>query len=239
MGLQEQRFTLSKLKSRLKVIESQIVRSRQPIGGIKFYEHKDASENPLTAVDFDDSNWQTISPPAYWGKWNTNYTFRTKFIVPQVWDKLGQVALEFKLGYVQKGLDFCHPESLVYIDGKPFAAADRYHNIVYLPNQFCDGKEHLLALHAYSGKWGHFDSAPGFKLFMEGCSVAIIDKSVKDFLAAVRVAVESADALSEESTARGRIIEAVDKSFRVLNTCKTPGDDFYATIPASHKILKD
>ncbi|MGA2916269.1 MAG: hypothetical protein ABSE89_09620 [Sedimentisphaerales bacterium] len=71
MALHEQRFTLNKLKSRLKVIESQVVRSLQLIGQFRFFEHKDASENPFVAVDFDDSGWQTITPPAYWREYKT------------------------------------------------------------------------------------------------------------------------------------------------------------------------
>lgn len=198
MALQEQRFTLNKLKSRIDVIKSLAVRNRRQIRTLKFFEHKDASENPIVAVDFDDSGWQTITPPAYWGKWNTNYTFRTRFTVPSGWDKLGQVALEFNLGYVQKRLDFCHPESLLYIDGSPFAAADKFHNTVYLPKQFCDGKEHQLAMHVYTGKWGYFDSVPEFNLYMEGCSVVIIDKPTKDLLAAIRVGLESADTIVQK-----------------------------------------
>jgi alpha-mannosidase len=239
MALHEQRFTLNKLKSRIKIIESQVVRNRQPIGQLRFFEHKDALENPFVAVDFDDGGWQTITPPAYWGKWNSNYTFRTRFAVPAGWDKFGRVALEFNLGYVQKRLDFCHPELLLYIDGKPFAASDRYHNTVYLPKQFCDGKEHLLAMHTYTGKWGYFDSGPDFKLFMEGCSVVVVDKPTKDLLAAVRVGLESAETLGAESVARGRIIEAVDKAFKILDTSMPLGDKFYATVPAAHKTLKD
>jgi alpha-mannosidase len=239
MALHEQRFTLNKLKSRIKVIESQIIRNRQPMEALKCFEHKDASENPFIAVDFDDSKWQVITPPVYWGKWNTNFTMRTKFTIPAGWNKLGQVAMEFNLGYVQSGLDFCHPETLLYIDGKPFAAADRYHNTVYLPEQCCDGREHLLAMHVYAGKWGYFDNAPDFKLFMENCSIVVIDKPSKDLLAAVRVRLESAETLPAESVARGRIIEAVDKAFKVLNTCMPLGESFYATVPNAYKVLKD
>lgn len=239
MSLHEKKFTLNKLKSRLKVIESQVVRDRQPMGPFKYFEHEDASENPFVAVDFNDSDWQVITPPAYWGRWNANFTLRTRFIVPSGWDKFGQVAFEFNLGHTHKRLDFCHPEALLYIDGKPSATADRYHNTVYLPKQFCDGKEHLLAMHVYAGKWGYFDSIPEFKLYMESCSIVIIDKPVKDLLAAVRVAVEAADRLPAESVAKGRIISAVDKAFKVLNTCMPLGESFYATVPDAYKVLKD
>lgn len=241
MALHEQRFTLNKLKSRIKIIESQIIRNRQPMETLKFFEHKDASENPLIAVDVDDSKWQVITLPMYWGKWNTNYTLRTKFTVPVGWNNLGQVAMNFNLGYVpqQKRLDFCHPEALLYIDGKPFGASDRYHNTVYLPNQYCDGREHQLAMHVYVGKWGYFDNAPDFKLFVEDCSVVVIDKPSQDLLATVRVGLESAETLPADSVARGRIIEAVDKAFKALNTCVPLGENFYATVPNAYKLLKD
>ncbi|MEN6385711.1 MAG: hypothetical protein ABFD79_11005 [Phycisphaerales bacterium] len=239
MALHEQRFTLKKLKSRINIIDSQIVRSRLPIVAFKCFEHKDASEDPFVEADFDDSNWKTITPPAYWGKWDTNFTFRTKFTVPDGWEKLGQIALQFKLGSIPGRLNFCHPEALLYIDGKSFAAADKFHTTVSLPKQFCDGKEHLLAMHIYTGKWGWFGGAPDFNLFMEGCWVAVIDKSARDLLAVVRVALESAETLPSESVARGRIIEAVDKTFKVLNTPTPLGESFYASIPAAYELLKD
>jgi hypothetical protein len=86
MAMHGKRFTLNKIKSRLKIIESQVIRDRQPIGQFRCFEHKDASENPFVAAGFDDSNWQAINPPAYWGKWNANFTLRTRFTVPDGWE---------------------------------------------------------------------------------------------------------------------------------------------------------
>ncbi|HBG28098.1 MAG: alpha-mannosidase [Planctomycetes bacterium GWF2_41_51] len=239
MALHEQRFTLGKLKSRIKIIESHLIRDSHSIKSFKVFEHKDATENPLIAAGIDDSNWQTITPPAYWGRWNSNYTFRTKFIVPENYEKLGQIALQFKLGSIHGRLDFCHPEALVFIDGKSFAAADKFHTKVFLPKQFCDGREHQLALHIYTGKWGQFDAPIDIKLFMEDCSIVVIDKRAEDFLAAARVAVESADALPADNFAKSRIINALDDSFNKLNLIEPLGENFYASIQNAHDILKE
>jgi alpha-mannosidase len=239
MGFHEQRFTLKKIKGRLELIESQIVRNSRQIESIKIFEHKNASENPLTAINIDDSNWQQITPPAYWGKWNTNYTIRTKFIVPDEWQKFGRIALQFKLGSIEGKLDFCHPEALVHIDGKPIAAADKFHNIIYLPEQYCDGKEHQLALHVYTGKWGHFSSPIEIKLFMLGIFVIVVDKVVSNYLAACRVAVESADVIENDNPAKSKILNALDLSFKKLDLRMPLGKSFYASIPIAHKMLKE
>jgi alpha-mannosidase len=239
MGLHEQRFTLKKVKSRLGIIESQLIRKSISIESFKFYEHKNAAENPLVALDADDSDWQTIKPPAYWGRWNSNYTFRTKFTVPKDFEKNGIAGLQFQLGAIQGKLDFCHPEALVYIDGKPFAAADKFHKIVFLPNEYCDGNEHLLALHLYTGKWGKFDSQTDIKLFMEGCWIVAIDRETKDFLAAARIAVETAETLPDENVAKARIINALDEAFKKLDLSMPIGENFYASIPVVHEILKE
>jgi hypothetical protein len=73
---------------------------------------------------------------------------------PTSWVGAGPVALFLPIGIAG---DFSHPEALAYIDGQPFAACDWHHQEIILPTDWCDGNDHTLALHGWTGIGGRFD----------------------------------------------------------------------------------
>lgn len=128
MGRYEQRFTFQKIKSRYELIKKKYIRFSESISPLKCYFHQNASEKPLMEIAVDDSEWEVLVPPCYWGKWNANFTLRGKFTVSKDWQEYGQSDFEFNIGKTPTW-DFEHPEALLFIDGKEIAGVDRNHTI--------------------------------------------------------------------------------------------------------------
>ena len=128
----DKRLTHRKLETRLRLIEPLIFRQKQSLPSFAFSLNR-FEEPARIGIDVDDSDWPPIEPGSYWGQWLSNFTLRTSFTVPADWPQEGPIALTFDIGEVP-GWDFCHPEALVYIDGIPFAALDKFHRVLYLPD---------------------------------------------------------------------------------------------------------
>jgi alpha-mannosidase len=234
----EIRTTLRKIETRLRLIEPLIYREKQPIPPFSFHPHEGADERGWTGIDIDDSDWPKIKHGTYWGGWCSDFTLRTHFTIPQQWDPKVSVAISFNIGQVP-GFDFCHPEALVYIDGKPLAGLDNFHQTISIPACYRDGKDHVLALDGYTGRWGYYDSAPEFKLLMQDCNVVTIDTATRDFIAAARVAVDSVGAIDKNDPAHERILNALDNAFKCLDLREPFEKGFYSSVPAAHKTLTE
>ena len=235
---QEVQFTLQKIEKRLELITPLSIRQRIPLGALRYFEHKDVSGPELIEPDVDESEWISIEPNTYWGQWNVNFTLRGEFSVPTELSKSGPIGLEFALGQTP-GWDFCHPETLLYIDGEPVSAVDRNHTLVYLPEQFIDGKAHEIALYGYTGRWGVYDKVPPNQLLMETNAVVQIDQPTRDFIATARVVVGTVKRISVDNPVRGKLIQALDHAFKALNLMHPMGDDFYNSVGPAHRLLKE
>jgi alpha-mannosidase len=233
----ERRFTWAKIKKRLALIEPLIYRHEMPIKTFRYREHTGPDEPGLVEPRLDDSQWGSVTPQSHWGKWRTDFTLRTHFRVPLAWMDQGQVGLLLNLGKTPNW-DFCHPEALVYVDGIPVAGCDMYHRLIGLPARACDGDEHVLALHGYTGRWGHFDEAPCMQLFMENCALVQIDEPTQSLIAALRVGLDTARVLNEDHPAQARILNALDRALLLLDTREPCKDAFYASVPEAHDVLR-
>ncbi|HYN89310.1 MAG TPA: alpha-mannosidase, partial [Ardenticatenaceae bacterium] len=183
------------------------------------------------APELDDRDWEVIAPPAYWGEWQANFMLRGEFRVPDEWGGDAPVALYLPLGDAG---EFTHPDALLYVDGAAYAACDRYHQEILLPEQWRDGHSHALALHGWFGRLGE----PGARLFMRPCSVVQIDRATRDFIATARVALGVARILPVQDPTRTALLNALDDAFKRLDTREPFGDRFYASVPAAHELLR-
>ena len=193
-------------------------------------------DEPPIGIDIDDSSWEVIKPNTYWGTWITNFILRTHFEVPAEWGKDEPVALFFPLG--QSG-DFSHPEALAYIDGQPYASADRHHHEIALPIEWIDGKKHAIALHGWTGLGGWENGDIDTKLYMRECAVVQIDVPTREFIAAARVSLEVAAQLDDNDPVKARLYNALDEAFIILDSRDPLGTPaFYDSVPAALAALK-
>ncbi|MCX7681902.1 MAG: alpha-mannosidase, partial [Anaerolineae bacterium] len=230
------RWTAEKIASRLALIEPLVYRQRQPIPPFRYTMLANPLASPPVGPEVEDRDWPVITPNTYWGEWMTDFVLRTSFQVPADWDPDLPVALYLPLG---EAGDFSHPEFLAYVDGRPYAACDRHHQEIVLPPQWRDGHPHLLALHGWTGLGGLQVGEPALKLFMRPCAVVLIDQPTRDFIATARVALGVANCLDEHHPARGRLLNALDAAFTVLDTRYPLGPTFYASVPRAHAVLKE
>jgi alpha-mannosidase len=229
-------WTPQKIARRLALIAPLVYRQQCPLPPFRYAALPGPLDDPPVGPDVDDSQWQTIEANTYWGTWMTDFAMRTQFQVPVEWEAHQKVALYLPIGSAG---DFSHPEALAYIDGEPYAAADRHHHEILLPERWCDGNPHVLALHGWTGLGGFDVPDPGTKLYMRTCAVVQIDQPTRDFLAMARMALAVAEQLSDQDTIQARLYNALDTAFRVLDTRDPLGTSaFYDSVPPALGALE-
>ena len=227
------RWTEPKISQRLRLIEPLVYRWSQALPSFRYLALGSPLETPPVGVSVDDSAWEVVEPLTYWGHWRTDFVLRTHFQLPA---DAGDAKLALYLP-IGKSRDFSHPETLAYIDGQAYAAADRHHREILLPDSLKDGQTHSLALHGWTG--GDIAGDQHRKLYMEQCAVVSIDQPTRDFAVIVRVALEVVAQLDDNNTVKGLLLNALDDAFKVLDT-RDPigGEAFYASVPAATATLK-
>ena len=220
------RHTLEKISRRLALITPLVYRRSRPLEPFLYKKLDGPLEPPL--IDTDTSGWEQLAFNTHWGAPRTEFMLRSSFSVPTDWDPSLPTALYLPLGDAG---DFSHPEALVYLDTTPYAAADRHHQEVRLP----DGMRgtHELALHGWTG----INYQEDRRLYLRECSVVQLEPTTREFVALARVALETAQHLEDDAPARGRLLNALDNTFRELETLSL-GDAFYDSVPGALATLK-
>ncbi|HVU12786.1 MAG TPA: hypothetical protein VHD90_16015, partial [Phototrophicaceae bacterium] len=230
--LHKVRWTSQKIGQRIQLIEPLVYKQHHDLPNFRYKALSSPQDAPPIGQEFDDSGWESIAPNSYWGHWRTDFVLRTTFEVPAGWN--GPVSLYLPIGEMR---DFSHPESLAYIDGQPYAAADRHHHELALNGHFRDGKTHRLALHGWTG--GDIAGDQNVKLYMRPCSVVQIDPPTREFVAVARVALDVANQLDDDDPVKGHLFNALEAAFVAVDTRDPLGTDaFYSSVPNALQVLK-
>jgi alpha-mannosidase len=232
----KQRWTSEKIKQRLDLIAPLVYIKRKSLPSFKYRELANPLTPPPIEINVDDSAWTEINANEYWGSWMQDFVLRTTFIVSEYMDTTKPIALYLPLGDAG---DFSHPECLAYIDGKPYAACDRHHQEILLKPEWCDGKEHILALHGWTGLGG-FASGDAFtKLYMRQCAVVQIHQPTRDFIVWSRIALEATQNLDDNNPAKHHLLTSLNDAFITLDTRDPLGEEnFYNSVESATKILQ-
>ena len=232
-----QRWTLEKIKQRLKLIEPLVYAKRKSLPSFRYQEVNGLLVPSPVGNDVDDTQWLEIAADGYWGAARREFTMRTEFSIPEDWDTLQPIALYLPLG---EAGDFSHPEALAYIDGKPYATCDRHHQEILLKTEWMDGKSHRLALHGWTGLGGFAKIESLTKLFMQQCELVQIHQPTRDFVILSRVALETAQILDVDHPTRYGLLNTLNDAFITLDTHDPHnGDDFYRSVEPALQVLKD
>jgi len=231
-----QRWTPEKIKSRLELISSLVYIQRKTLPSFKYRNLMSPTESPPVQLDVDDSQWQEIDANEYWGSWMQNFVLRTTFAIPEYMDSTQPIALYLPLG---EAGDFSHPECLAYIDGVPYATCDRHHREILLKSEWCDGREHTLALHGWTGLGGAGEGDFFTKLYMRQCAVVQLHQPTRDFIVLARVALDTASNLDDNNPAKHHFLNALNDTFNALDTRDPIGDErFYSSVELAKQTLK-
>ncbi len=231
----EIRWTLDKIAQRLDLVRSLVYRRKLTLPPFRLLELPDPQAPPPVGPGVDTSDWPVIQPYTYWGRGYLDFVLSSEFRVPGDWDPEDPVALYLPLG---EAGDFSHPEALVYVDGKPYAACDRHHQEIPLPDSWRDDRPRRLDLHGWTGLLGFRRNRPHEQLFMEPCFVVQIDRHTRDFLALARVALGVARHLAPDHPVRAHLLNALDDAFRQLDLREPCGEPFYASVLQAHLTLE-
>lgn len=230
------RFTAEKIALYLSLIEPLEYRRSAPIPPFRYATLPGPDAEPPIGPDVDTRDWEIIEPHTYWGAWLTDFALRTEFRVPEGWDQSLPTALFLPLG---EAGDFSHPETLAYIDSVPWAACDRHHREILLPDRWKNGESHLLALHGWTGLGGELTfPTERTKLFMRPCAVVQIDQPTRDFIAAARVSLDAVRNLDENNPVHHNLLNALDDAFRLLDLREPFGEGFYTSFPPALETLR-
>jgi alpha-mannosidase len=233
------RWTTEKISRRIEFVEDQIYRHRQEIPPFRYQILDAPMTPPPVAPEVDDSDWELIGPHEYWAPPRTNFVLRTTFSTGNLEGAAGPIALFLPIGIAG---NFSHPEALAYIDGEPYAACDRHHQEIILPAKYCDGAEHTLALHGWTGIGGNGRGDMSDRLKMNPCEVVQIDQPTRDFVALARVTLGIAVQLEERDPAKHHLLTALEEAFQDLDIRHPLGPGSprpYETIPAALNSLQD
>lgn len=229
----QQRWTIEKIKSRLKVITPFIYIERTPLPPFRYQQ----LESPSIKPDLNPNiqGWDVVQPESYWGKWQTNFLLISSFAVPAYWSSEHPIALYLPLGIAG---DFSHPEALAYIDKEPYAACDRHHQEIYLKKEWLDQKTHSLFLHGWTGLGESVAGDPAQKLFMGQPAIVKIQTGLREFCSLTRVALSTAESLSEDNPSRSAILNVLNEAFIALDTSYPLDSSFYQSVPKALQILR-
>ncbi|MDX1993074.1 MAG: alpha-mannosidase [bacterium] len=226
------RMTVQKITRRLELIAPLIYREKVPLAAFRYQALDSPLDTPPTDPDFDDSTWPLIEPGASWGQRDTNFVLRGEFRIPPDWDANTPAALYLPIGDAG---DFLHPEALVYVDGVPFAAVDRFHQELLLSYLWRDQKMHSLALHGYTSIR---NSSGGDHLRLNPCSVVLIDQPTRNLYVTAKNALDVAGQLDDSNPVKSHLLNALDEAFKLLDTREPFGAAFYASVEPALSALQ-
>jgi alpha-mannosidase len=235
--LHSARLTAKKIAERLKLIEPLVYRRRAELPLFHYRELSGPGEPPPLDLPLDAPGWQVIQNGSVWGRWRVNFHMRSSFTVPADWDTDAPIALHLPIGQAR---DFSHPEAMIYIDGKSYAATDRHHQEIYLRDAHRGGKTFTLDLHGFTGLTSDSDEKnPTRLLVMRPSAVVQIDEPTRELVSATRVALGTSLLLDDNDVAKNGLLNALDAGYKLLDLREPFGDGFYASVPAALEALKD
>ena len=228
----EQRWTAKKIAQRIDLVETLVYSRKLVLPDWRFRMLPSPSEVPPVQPDLDDSDWDLIPPNTVWGGPRINFTLRTRFSLPSGWEAEHSV-LFLPLGIAH---DFSHPETLAYIDGQAVSSIDRHHQEVRIPEQFCDGNEHVLALHGWCGG---VRADTSFKLLMRACFLAEVNPNAREFHALARAALGIANVLDMDHPARHQLLTSLDNAFKLVDLREPFEEGFISSLPDALSALRE
>jgi len=230
----QQRWTIDKIKSRLQTILPMIYQSSSLIDNFWYKELSDPLTKPELIPDL--STYIEIQPNSYWGNWQTNFLFFTTFKTPTEWESKQPVALFLPLGVAG---DFSHPETLAYIDGKPYAAVDRHHQEIILKPEWLDYQSHTLLLHGWTGLGDIAAGENTVKLHIGQSRLVLIHEKTREFCSLARVTLSTIENLTEDNPIKNKLLNAVNEAFIILDTSHPLGTNFYESVTPAYKFLSE
>ncbi|MCU0509501.1 MAG: alpha-mannosidase, partial [Anaerolineae bacterium] len=228
-------FRTQKIERLLAEVEAAVYRESVTI------RHWKAIERDIPgaeAVDFDDSPWRDFALGDAWGGYDVVAWFRARVPIPESWEapprsgaaRQRKLALRFLVGPREEGNSTA--ETLLYVNGEPLQAIDRWHEEAWLPPETCASGELSLALRAWSGVL----QVPPVRHFRRA-ELVLIDERAERLAHVTRAILQAVHELGENDLRRGVMLEALHQVYLGINFNLPRNDRFYESIAAADRAL--
>jgi alpha-mannosidase len=215
-------FTVGKIQKQLKEIKASIHSERQDIPLFKYIE----SDCPgAQASDFDDSTWDDFSLDGLWGGYDKIAWFRARVTVPQEW-RDEKVILRFIVG-PRDGYGST-AETQLYVNGFPLQAIDVWHEEAWLPPEFAQLDEIVLALRAWNGIY----LTPPQRRFKEAALIRI-NQSTERFYYLTNTLLQAVQQLDEHDLRRTSLLNLLNRAFITVDFFEPRSPSYYSSVAAA------
>jgi alpha-mannosidase len=202
------RFELEMIARRLGDVRRASIQHRQPLDAF---------------LSRDGVTWEPLRVGDRWGgPWQTEQV-RIPFTVPSGWE--GKLVAHVDLS---ERNEITGPESMAYLDGRPFQGVDQWHTDILLDGAVRPGGTHELRLEAFSSRMQ-------FRPTVTALELLNIDDEVDGLYHDLRVLLGVARALPLESIDRAHIAYTLEIAYRKLDL-RLPGS---ATFLDSVRQVRD
>jgi alpha-mannosidase len=230
-------FTLEKIGARIKELEKAQVKQREPLAPLNLIRG-DQSYGPA----WNGKSTNTLSVGEVYKAVEETVTLTTALTVPDDW----------RGHRVFLALEFLGAETLVYVDGHPAQAIDKFHHELLLADPAEGGRSYEIALAAYTGtvdaqvQGGWSGAGDEVKtddsvwVELRTAELQLIDRSAEALYYDMHVAFESAKVMDKNTREYVTIIDALDQTTNLLDFSHGVSSDiFYASVAAAHKYIQE
>jgi alpha-mannosidase len=211
-------------------IAGYVVSNRTPITDITIFETRDY----LTYAKAVRAKFRPFKVGEGWGRGGSNAWFRIAFTVPREF-KGRLVTSFFKFGKVRD-------EACLFLDGKPFAGLDRFHEEVHLLQEAKGGETFEFVVDARAGApWdpeGTDTEYSNEQAVLERAEIATVNQEVRQYWYDLDVLHLLAERLPKDSVRRARIIYGLNKSVDAFDYDHTDDASLAKSAIAAREILR-
>src|SRR5215207_10436921 len=221
-------FTVEKIRKQLKEIKANIHRERYDVPLFKYLE----SDCPgAQAPDFDDGTWDDFPLGGLWGGYDKIAWFRACVPIPNDW-RDEKLILRFLVGprdgYASTA------ETQLYVNGFPLQAIDVWHEEAWLPPEYTQLDEIVVALRAWNGIY----LTPPQRRFKEAALIKI-DQPTERFYYLTDTLLQAVRQLDENDLRRTSLVELLNRAFISVDFFEPRSPSFYSSVSAALERLTE
>jgi alpha-mannosidase len=219
-------FTAAKIARQLEEIRAGIYRERRDIHQFKYL----ASDCPdAQAPNFDDRGWMDFSTGELWGGYDNIAWFRACVPIPKEW-RDEKLILRFLVG-PRDGYGST-AETQLYVNGFPLQGIDVWHEEAWLPPEYAQLGDIVIALRAWSGIY----RIPPQRRFKEA-SLIRIDQPAERFYYLANTVLKAVQQLDEDDLRRTDLLKLLNSALTCVDLFEPRSPSFYSSVAAALEQL--
>jgi alpha-mannosidase len=221
-------FTVGKIEKQLKEIQASVHREKCNIPQFKYIE----SDCPgAQAPDYDDRAWNDFLVGGLWGGYDKIAWFRACVSIPRKW-RDEKLILRFLVG-PRDGYGST-AETQLYINGFPLQGIDVWHEEAWLPPEYTQLDNIVVALRAWNGIY----LIPPQRRFKEA-SLVRIDQPTERFYYLAGTLLKAVQQLEENDLRRTSLLDLLNCALMSVDFFQPRSPSFYSSVAAALEQLTE